>query len=319
MSDNQAVTFPSVDWVRFWQGFRHGTATVDGVNLHYVEGGTGEPILLIPGWPQTWYAWRHVMLRLAAVGRRVIAVDPRGSGDSDRPSGGYDLTTVAAEIHGFVETLGLTANGPIDVAGHDVGAWIGYAYAADWPDDVRRLAVMDALVPGISSPRTDLSPEEANLRSWHFAFNRLDDLPEILISGREHAFLIWLFRAKSLRPWAIGPADVEEYARQLAAPGAIRAATAYYRAAFAPEGLAANRARAGRPLAAPVLALGAERGVGEGIVEAMRTVASDVQGGVVAHCGHYMPEESPDAVSDALIRFFDVDASLLAGPQETRR
>ncbi|MGJ4943078.1 alpha/beta fold hydrolase [Bradyrhizobium sp. HKCCYLS1011] len=292
------------DLSAFWQTFRHGTAVVDGVHLHYVAGCSGAPVLLLPGWPQSWYAWRFVMVRLAAAGRRVVALDPRGMGESDRPAGGYDLTTVAADIHALAEKLGLLADGPIDVVGHDVGTWIGYAYAADWPDDVRRLAVLDALVPGLSSPRTDLAPDEANLRTWHFAFNRLDDLPEILIAGREPAFLTWLFRAKAINAWAIGPDDIDEYARQLAAPGAIRAATAYYKAAFSPEGLAANRARGQRPLPMPVLALGAERGVGQGMVEAMRSLGSDVQGGVVAGCGHYMPEESPDEVSGELIRFF---------------
>jgi pimeloyl-ACP methyl ester carboxylesterase len=289
----------------FWDTFRHGTAVVNGLHLHYVEGGEGSPILLLPGWPQSWYAWRLVMPRLAAAGRRVIAIDPRGMGDSDRPPGGYDLATVAADIHGLAQVLGLFTDGPIDVAGHDVGTWIGYAYAADWRDDVRRLAVMDALVPGISTPRTDLSPEEANLRTWHFAFNRLDDLPEILLTGREHAFLTWLFRAKAVNAWAIGPDDIAEYARQLAAPGAIRAATGYYKAAFNPDGLAANRARSERTLTMPVLALGAERGVGQGIVDAMRLLASDVQGGVIADCGHYMPEERPEDISRALIHFFD--------------
>jgi pimeloyl-ACP methyl ester carboxylesterase len=292
------------DRTAFWQTFHHGTAAVNGLHLHYVEGGSGTPVLLLPGWPQSWYAWRFVMTRLVAAGRRVIALDPRGMGESDRPAGNYDLTTVAVDIHELAKALGLLTDGPIDVAGHDVGTWIGYAYAADWPDDVKRLAVMDALVPGLSSPRTDLAPDEANLRTWHFAFNRLDDLPEVLIAGRERAFLTWLFRAKAVNAWAIGPDDIEEYARQLAAPGAIRAATAYYKAAFSPEGLAANRARSRRLLPMPVLALGAERGVGQGMVEAMRALGSNVQGGIVAGCGHYMPEESPDEVASKLIRFF---------------
>ncbi|WP_458095567.1 alpha/beta fold hydrolase [Roseomonas sp. WA12] len=308
MTDSLAAPMDFTDRTRFRGSFRHGTAAVGDVRLHYVEGGTGSPVLLIPGWPQSWYAWRQVMPRLVAAGQRVVAVDPRGMGDSDRPPGDYDLATVAAEIWGLALALGLLEAGPVDVAGHDVGSWIGHALAADWPGDVRRLAVLDALVPGLSSPRTDLPPEEANLRSWHFGFNRLDDLPEMLIAGRERAFLTWLFRAKAARPWAIGAEDIEEYARQLAAPGAVRAATGYYKAAFSAEGLAASRARAARPLAMPVLALGAERGVGETIVDAMRMVASDVRGGVVAGCGHYMPEEDPERVSGELIRFFGAEA-----------
>jgi pimeloyl-ACP methyl ester carboxylesterase len=207
-------TLPPFDPVSFWTRFRHGTALVAGVRLHFVEGGEGAPILLLPGWPQSWYVWRYVMPLLASAGRRVIALDPRGMGDSDRPASGYDMGTVAAEIHGFVEALGLRASGPLDVVGHDVGTWIGYAYAADWPSDVRRLALFDAALPGISPPPAAGIPSaDVNLRTWHFAFNRLDDLPEILLAGREREFLTWLFRAKAVRRWAITATDLEEYVR----------------------------------------------------------------------------------------------------------
>ena len=291
--------------VPFSQTFRHGTARVGDLHLHYVEGGDGRPILLIPGWPQTWYAWRHVMPLLVEAGRRVIAIDPRGTGESDRPLEGYDLTTVAADIHGLVEALDLSSDGPIDVAGHDVGAWIAYAYASDWRSDIRRLALLDALIPGLSAPRVDLGVREGHLRSWHFPFNQLDDLPELLLAGREHSFLTWLFRAKSVRPWAFTADDIGEYARQLAAPGAIRAATAYYKAAFSAEGIAANRRRAKKPLDIPLHVLAAERGLGEAMVEALTPLAREVRGRAVSHCGHYMPEECPDEIAAELLAFFE--------------
>ena len=182
-------TLPPFDPGTFWTRFRHGTASVAGVRLHFVEGGEGAPILLLPGWPQSWYVWRYVMPLLASAGRRVIALDPRGMGDSDRPASGYDMRTVAAEIHGFVEALGLTASAALDVVGHDVGTWIGYAYAADWPSDVRRLALFDARLPGVSPPpAAGIPSEDLNLKTWHFAFNRLDDLPEILLAGASASF-----------------------------------------------------------------------------------------------------------------------------------
>jgi hypothetical protein len=133
-----------------------------------------------------------------------------------------------------------------------------------------------------------------NVKTWHFAFNRLDDLPEILILGREREFLTWLFHAKAAKPWAIGPGDLDEYVRVLAAPGAMRAALSYYRTAFSPEGLAQSRDRAERQPTMPVLAFGAERGVGEGLIDTLRPIATEVRGGVMAGCGHYMPEESPE-------------------------
>lgn len=288
----------------FWETFHHAAVRIGGTNLHYVDGGAGSPILLIPGWPQSWYAWRYVMPRLVGAGHRVIALDPRGMGESDAPAGTYDLATVAAEIRAFAKIVGLLDAGPIDVAGHDVGAWIAYAFAADHRADIRRLAVLDALVPGLSTPRTDLPHDEAILRSWHFAFNQLDELPELLISGREEAFLTWLFRAKSIHAWTIAPEDIAVYARQLASPGAIRAAGSYYRQAFSPEGIAANRRRAEHRLDIPVLALGAERGVGDGIVTALQALAGSVQGCVIENAGHYLPEEAANHVAGELIGFF---------------
>jgi pimeloyl-ACP methyl ester carboxylesterase len=234
----------------------------------------------------------------------VIALDPRGMGDSDRPASGYEMRTVAAELHDFVEALRLTANEPVDIVGHDLGTWIGYAYAAEWPGDVKRLAVFDAALPGITPPPPAGIPSpEANVRTWHLAFNRLDDLPEILLQGREREFLTWLFRAKSTRPWTITPADLGEYVRVNAAPGATRAALSYQRHKLGPEGIAHSRARAERKLAMPVLAFGAEAGGGAMLLDTMRLVAADVRGGVFANCGHYMPEEAPRAVAAQIITF----------------
>ena len=299
-----ADALPPFDPATFWTQFHHDTVAINGVRLHFVEGGSGTPILLLPGWPQSWYAWRYVMPLLAKAGRRVIALDPRGMGDSDRPASGYEMRTVAAELHGFVEALGLAANGPVDIVGHDMGTWIGYAYAAEWPGDVRRLAVFDAALPGITPPPPAGIPSaEANVKTWHLAFNRLDDLPEILLQGRERELLTWLFRIKSTRPWTITPADLDEYVRVNAAPGATRAALSYQRHTLGPEGIAHTRARAERKLPMPVLAVGAEAGVGAMLLDTMRLVSEDVQGAVLAGCGHYMPEEAPRAVSEQIIRF----------------
>lgn len=303
---SEADTCPAFDSATFWNTFRHGTANVDGVRLHYVEGGQGAPVLLLPGWPQSWYVWRYVMPLLVAAGRRVIAVDPRGIGDSDRPANGYDLRTVAAELHGLIGTLGLAHEGGIDVVGHDIGTWIGYALAADWPADVQRLAVFDAALPGISAPPPAGIPSaEANVKTWHFGFNRLDDLPELLLEGRERAFLTWLFRAKAARAWTVAPADLDEYVRVNEAPGATRAALSYYRHAFSTAGLEQNRTRGTHKLAMPVLAYGADGGVGGGLAATMQLAAEYVEGGVFGNCGHYVPEEAPRALTERLLRFLD--------------
>jgi pimeloyl-ACP methyl ester carboxylesterase len=242
---------------------------------------------------------------LVSAGRRVVALDPRGMGDSDHPQTGYDMTSVAADVHGLVESIGLTDSDSLDVVGHDVGSWIGYAYASDWPKDVKRLTVLDAALPGITLPPPPGIPSaESNVKTWHFAFNRLDDLPEILIRGREREFLTWLFRSKATRAWTIDSDDLEEYIRVNATPGALRAAGSYYRSAFSPEGIAQNRARAEKLLTIPVLAFGSEMGTGDGMLRAMQQVTIAAQGGVFKGIGHYIPEECPQLIADELVAFF---------------
>ncbi|MGH8146129.1 MAG: alpha/beta fold hydrolase, partial [Rhodanobacteraceae bacterium] len=265
----------------------HRHVQVDGITLHYVESGHGKPLLLIPGWPQSWYAWRHVMPALAAMNRRVIAIDPRGLGDSDKPDDGYDLATVARDFHGLAEQLELMSGGPLDVVGHDVGAWIGYAWTADWPGDIGRLALYEAALPGITpSAPAGIPAEEANIRTWHFGFNRLEGLPESLVQGHERLYLDWLFRAKLRDASAITPADLDEYTRVFSAPGAARAGFAYYRALFNNGGLARNRARARRRSTIPIMGWGASDGVGDVLLHTLESVADNVTGGVMDACGH---------------------------------
>ena len=132
--------------------------------------------------------------------------------------------------------------------------------------------------------------------------HRLDDLPEILLQGREREFLTWLFRAKSARPWTITP-DLAECVRVNAAPGATRAALSYQRHMLGPEGIAHSRARAERKLAMPILAFGAEAGGGTTLPDTMALIAEDVRGGLFAGCGHYVAEEAPRAVAEQIIRF----------------
>jgi pimeloyl-ACP methyl ester carboxylesterase len=285
----------------------HGAVVVNGIKLHYVEGGeggSGDPILLIPGWPESWYAWRFVMPRLIAEGHHVVALDLRGMGDSDHPPEGYDSKTISADIHAFVASKGLAKQGNLHVAGHDVGAWMAYAYAADCPREVRTLTVMEAALPGITPPPPAGIPgDEANLKSWHFAFNRLPDLPEILVQGHERAYLSWLFAQKSVKRDVFTPEALDEYTRVFAQPGGAQAAFNYYRAAFSDTGLQQNRLRAATPLAMPVLAIGGQHSVGAGMEKTMRLVATDVQGATLPGVGHFVLEESPADVAAQLTAF----------------
>jgi pimeloyl-ACP methyl ester carboxylesterase len=228
-------------------GLTHQFVTVGSVRLHYVEAGQGEPVLLIPGWPQNWYAWRHVAPLLVAAQRRVIVLDPRGLGDSEKPEQGYDLDTVAADVHGLIAELGLCG---IDVVSHDVGSWISYALACAYPADVRRLVLSEMTIQTSETLRP-IPDEAANIASWHFGFNRLPDLPEMLVAGRERLFLNWLFDHKSTRPDVIDAVAREHYTRSFSAPGAAKAGFEYYRALLSTHGLRRMKECLAQPLAMP--------------------------------------------------------------------
>src|SRR6202158_1054367 len=229
---------------------------VEGLRIHYVTAGSGEPVVLIPGWPEmSWIAWRKVIPLLVQAGRQVYVLEPRGFGDSDKPPGGYDLDTAARDLHGFLAATGLGRPAGVDIVAHDVGTWIAHAHAAAYPGEVKRLALTESNVPGITPPPPAGIPSEAvNLKSWQFAFNRLEDLPEMLVQGRERAYLTWLFATKTTRTYAIEPAALDEYVRVFSAPGALRAGFAWYRTNFSADGLAQAKVRAAKRLPMPVLA-----------------------------------------------------------------
>ena len=288
------------------EGFEHRYATIAGVRLHYVTGGNpdGDVLVLLAGFPESWFAWRKVMTRLAAT-YRIIAPDMPGQGDSDRPASGYDTQTLAVMVHGLLHQIGVRR---YFLAAHDVGAWVAYPFAALFGDEVRRLALLDAGIPGITLPDAlPIAPERA-WRTWHFAFHSIADLPEMLIAGREREYLDWFLRRKAANPEAFSDADLEEYLRVFRKDGGLRAGLAYYRAAA--TSAEQNRALcAGGKLKMPVLALGSDQGSIPDMASPLRAFAEDVRGGTIAHCGHFLPEEQPDAIAAELAAFFSQTSS----------
>ncbi|MDX5629615.1 MULTISPECIES: alpha/beta hydrolase [unclassified Brenneria] len=280
----------------------HHRITLGEVQLHYAEIGQGEPVLLLPGWPQTWYAWRHVIPILQSEGRRVIVLDPRGLGASDKPSQGYDLDSVAAEVHDFITQLGLADANSLDIVSHDVGSWIAYALAVAYPGDMRRLVLSEMTIqtPDAARPIPD---ESGNIATWHFSFNRLTDLPEALVSGRERLFLDWLFDHKTIWPEKIDNIAREHYTRSFAAPHAAKAGFDYYRELLSENGLKRMAERIAQPLTMPVLTIGAEGGVQNRLGQSLADAAPMLQSVVLAG-GHYLPEEAPEAFAQAVIAFW---------------
>src|SRR4051794_6850703 len=276
---------------------RHHHADLGDVRLHYVTAGSGFPVVLLHGWPQSWYEWRHVIPGLAER-YQVIAPDLRGLGESSRPADGYDKKTVGNDVWRLVhDVLGIAE---FYLIGHDWGGPTAYAVAAAHPDAVRKLAILDVTIPGDGSPNISQGG-----RRWHHAFHQTLDLPEALVAGREDIYLGWFYRCYGARP--LGDEETAEYLRVYRQPGALRAGFSYYRAL--PQDIAENAARvaAGFRLPMPVLALGGDSAWGRRleVVESLQRLAVDVRGGLIENCGHWMPEEQPEALLLELLGFLD--------------
>ncbi len=282
----------------FDRTFSHHMAEVNGVKLHFVRGGTGEPVVLLHGFPQTWYEWHRIMPALAER-YTVIAPDLRGMGASSKPTSGYDNRTVAEDIYQLVSHLGLQH---ISIVGHDVGAPVGYAYAAAHPDDVRRLVMIESVISGTESPQM----MEFGQSYWHMGFHAEPDIAESLIVGRERMYLSWFYRKFGYNPAAFTEDDIDEYVRWYSAVGAMRSALQYYR--YGQQDFAQNKESKKRKLAMPVLAIGGEHSLGSYVEVLMQNFASNIRGRVIKDSGHWIAEEQPEELTHQLLAFLGEEA-----------
>lgn len=279
----------------------HGMADIEpGLRLHYVTAGDGpRTMVLLHGFPQTWWQWRHVIPALVDGGLRVVAPDYRGAGHSWRPPGGYDKRTMADDIQRLLREH-LAIEGPIVLVGHDIGLMVAYAYAQAYRNEVSHLVIADAPLPGTAV----FDRLRSDPRVWHFAFHGARDVPEMLVAGRERQYLQAFFNARCFDPSAIGDEDLDVYASAYSAPGAMRAGFEVYRAFD--QDVEDNRgalAHNGR-LTVPVLAMGGEISTSGPVVEEMmREVAEDVTGVRVPRTAHWVAEENPEAFVRAVLEF----------------
>lgn len=283
-------------------GFTHRYATVDGVRIHYVIGGKidGEVLLLLAGFPQSWYAWRKIMPVLGEK-YRVIAADLPGQGDSDLPNDGYDTQSLATRMHGVLQQLGVER---YYLAGHDIGAWVAWTYAALFGQEIIKLALLDAGIPGVTLPETLPLAADKAWRTWHFAFHAIADLPEALISGREAVYLQWFLKRKTANPQVFTDEDMAEYLRIFSQNGGLRAGLAYYRAIEL--SIAQNRQLQSQgKLTMPLLAISAGQGSIADMAAPLRPFAQQVTGVTIPHSGHFLQEEQPEAVKNVLSDFFN--------------
>jgi len=277
--------------------FTHHTATVNGIQMHYVMGGKGDPVLLIHGFPQTWYEWRHIMPALAK-NYTVVAPDLPGLGDSSKPLTGYDGKNVAEAIHQLVTHLGFKR---IFLVGHDIGTQVAYSYASEHPTEVRKLVAMELTIPGFAPA--------GRMPLWWVVFHQTPDVPEALIQGNEMMYLTWFYRNLANNPTAITQEDINEYVSHYSAPGGMHAGFEYYRAI--PQEVIQNMNYSKTKLPMPVLALGAGYIPTLGgnitmptIIYGMKILAQNVTGITVPNSGHWIPEEQPQFLTDQLSKFF---------------
>jgi pimeloyl-ACP methyl ester carboxylesterase len=267
-------------------------ADVNGVRLHYLSAGKGEPIILLHGYAETSHMWRPLITQLAKT-HRVIAPDLRGAGSSATPEGGYDKAGMAKDIRALAASLKLE---PVKLVGHDIGLMVAYAYAAQFPADVKRIVLMDAFLPGVGNWKDVWLLRDL----WHFHF--YGTTPLALVSGRERIYFehFWNDFAADKNK-SVKEADRQFYAREYAKPGHMKAGMAYFQnfeqdakdfAVFAKT-----------PLPMPMLVLSGEKAGGQFLIDQGKLVATNVDGVVVKGSGHWLMEEAPEVVIPKLVEF----------------
>jgi pimeloyl-ACP methyl ester carboxylesterase len=271
-------------------------ADVNGVTLHYLQAGQGSetPVVLLHGYAETSRMWLPLIPQLADR-RVVIAPDLRGAGTSSKPDAGYDKKTLAQDIHALVRSLGFRK---IKVVGHDIGLMVAYAYAAQYPDEVESIVLMDAFLPGVG----DWTKVWLLRDLWHFHF--YGETPLKLVAGRERIYFehFWNDFAAD-RNHSVPEADRQFYAAEYARPGGMRAGFEYFRAFEQDAKDFAEFAKT--PLSMPMLVLSGEKAGGTFLIDQGKMVATNVTGVIITGSGHWLMEEAPEQTIPALVNFLN--------------
>ncbi len=265
-------------------GFAVRNVTVNGVMLHVRSGGSGPAVVLLHGYGETGDMWASLAVDLAR-DHTVIVPDLRGLGLSSKPAGGFDKKTQAGDVDGLLATLGVKQ---VDVVAHDIGNMVAFQFAAQHPDRMRRLVLVDAPVPGVG-------PWEEILKNpllWHFRFGGPD--MERLVKGRERIYLDRFWNEFSASPARFSEGARRHYAKLYALPGAMHSGFAQF-AAFDQDAIDNRAFLATGRLKMPILAVGGEKSFGPMMATVMRAGGDDVTEGVVPGSGHWIMEENPQA------------------------
>jgi pimeloyl-ACP methyl ester carboxylesterase len=284
-------------------GITHHRAKVNGTTLHYVAAGTsGSPILLVHGFPETWWAFRK-LIPLLAVNHRVFAVDLRGFGDSDNEPGEYDSKTSAEDLHLLIERLDV---GPVHLTGQDISGATVFRLATTYAQDVLSFTAIEMGLPGFG---LEMLADITHGGAWYIGVLAAPGIPEMLLAGREREFLgQFAFPAMSATPGAITDADIDEFARTYSRPGGWRGAIGLYQSMLQ-EGFEIKTLAQTPGLSVPVLAVGAGGGpfTAGTMSQATSTEISSVS---LDGVGHYAAMEAPEELAKAVLGFVEsVDAA----------
>jgi len=268
-------------------------ADVNGIKMHYLVAGKGDPVILMHGYAQNSHMWRPTIRELAKT-HLVVAPDLRGFGDSTKAGAGYDKKSMAVDVHALAQKLGIRKAG---IAGHDIGLMVAYAYAAQYPAEVDRIALLDAFIPGVGDTTNLFLLKDL----WHFHF--YGPTPLALVDGRERIYLehFWNdFAADGKK--SVSEADRVFYAKKYAMPGAMKAGMEVFR--NFDQDAKDNAAFAKTRLTMPMLVLGGEKSGGEFLITQGKMVATDVEGAIIRNSGHWLVDEQPGQVIPKLVAFF---------------
>ncbi|RAJ82290.1 pimeloyl-ACP methyl ester carboxylesterase [Chitinophaga dinghuensis] len=284
----KSVTKPALPPANFKNQFMD----VNGVKIHYVIGGQGPALVLVHGFGQNWYMWNRILPALSKH-FTVIAPDLRGVGESGKPTSGYDKKTMATDIHTLVEKLGYNS---INLAGHDIGLMVAYAYAAQYGNEVKKVAFLDALLPGIEPVWS-----EAKDKLWWFGFFGWPASGQV-VAGKEKIFLTNFWPVVGHVQNAFTPEETNEFIRAYAVPGATTGSFSWF-AAF-PQDAKDNLQFSQHKLTMPVLAMGGEYQSAPFLADHLRLVASDVKEIKIMGAGHWLVQEQTAPVLEGLMDFF---------------
>lgn len=292
---NLVNTSSPFDSATFFKTFESRYDSGNGIRMHYVIGGTGKQVIvLLHGFPSDWYSWRKIMPILAKE-YTVIAPDLRGSGQSDKPKDGYSKKNLAKDVHELIHRLGYKN---IYLAGYDFGSPVSYAYASQYPEDVKKLVVFESGGPAGFGLEKLMNVTSGGF--WHFGFFMAPLFPEMLLRGREEEFFkAFAFGDIVKEKTAFSEADINHYIRNLAAPNGL-AAIEYYRSYD--QDVKDNLVFSKSKITIPVLAMD---GLNKGWTKkCFQKLALHVSGNVIEKGGHWLTEERPNDVLKQMLPFF---------------